>query len=152
MQQVIYIDAVQPQDTRVTGVDLLEIEWFEIEKHLFKRSTLGEKVIHLERESNRDWQQGDALYSNGKLIAQLEIKPALAIQFTSTNGEEIADFSFYIGNRHLPVFIAKEGEHLLVPYDGNLYEQLLAKFPTQITLEKKQLLACMLLKKKYSKP
>lgn len=151
MQQIVYIDEVQSREILEPHVDLFEIEWFETQKHLFKRSTCTGIELHLERPINRDWQQGDALYSNGKLMAQLQIKPALVIEFTSDKGDEIADFSFYIGNRHLPVFIAMESEHLFVPYDGNLYEQLLAKFPTQITLEKKQLLASMLLKKNQSK-
>lgn len=147
MQQTIYIDDVQLQDVVTEGVDTFEIEWFETQKRLFHRKTTSGVELHLLKEDNRDWQQGDKLYSQGNLIAQLVIKPTLTIQFTTDKGEDIADFSFYIGNRHLPVFI--EGNNtFLVPYDGNLYEQLLGKFGEAIALEKKQLFTQNLLKKK----
>ncbi len=149
MQQTIYIDDIQPRERIVEGIDVFEIEWFETQKHLFHRLTTNGVELHLLKE-DRDWQHGDALYCQGELIAQLAIKPTLTIQFKSDKGHEVADFSFYIGNRHLPVFI--EGDNtFLVPYDGNLYEQLVSKFANNIVLEKRQLFTQHLLKKKYSK-
>lgn len=147
MQQTIYIDDVQPCEEITQGIDVFEIEWFETQKHLFHRLTTNGVELHLLKEDNREWSQGDKLYSEGVLIAQLAIKPTQTIQFISDKAEEVADFSFYIGNRHLPVFIEKDNT-FLVPYDGNLYEQLVAKFTTRIVLVKKQLLAKNLLKKK----
>lgn len=147
MQQIISIDDVRPYQGISPGVAVFEIEWFETQKHLFQRATTDGVELYLLKRQERDWQQGDALYCRGKLIAQLMIRPTLAIQFRADKAEEVADFSFYIGNRHLPVFV--EGEsHLLVPYDGNLYEQLVSKFKDKIVLEKKQLFTSKLLKKK----
>lgn len=149
MQQTIYIDDIQPCERIVEGIDVFEIEWFETQKHLFHRLTTNGVELHLLKE-DRDWQHADELYCQGELIAQLVIKPTLTIQFKSDNGQEVADFSFYIGNRHLPVFI--EGDNtFLVPYDGNLYEQLVNKFADNIVLEKRQLFTSKLLKKKYRK-
>lgn len=151
MQQTIYIDDVQLQDVVSEGVDTFEIEWFETQKHLFHRkNTLGVE-LHLLKEQNRDWQHADLLYSQGEVIAQLIIKPTLAIKFIADKAEEVADFTYYIGNRHLPVFVDKCSNALSVPYDGSLYEQLVAKFGTKIVLEKQQLFTQHLLKKKYGK-
>lgn len=147
MQQTISIDDVRPCQGIRPGVAVFEIEWFETQKHLFQRATTHGVELYLLKSQARDWQHGDALYCRGKLIAQLIIKPTLAIQFKADKAAEVADFSFYIGNRHLPVFVDGES-YLLVPYDGNLYEQLVSKFPDKIVLEKKQLFASKLLKKK----
>ncbi|MGQ8868855.1 urease accessory protein UreE [Myroides sp. TSA_177.3] len=145
MQEPIYINEVQFQETLIDGVDWFEIEWFETQKHLFKRKTKQGIELHIERKQGHIWKQGDALYYNGGLLAQVVIKPTLTIQFSVTNGAPIADFTYYIGNRHLPIFIEKETNQLLVPYDGQLYEQVIAKFPTYITLVKQPLHATMLL-------
>jgi len=72
----------------------------------------------------------------------------MAIVFSAKNNSEILDFIYYIANRHLPVFIEEHSHYCFVPYDGNLYEQLVAKFNSKITLEKKELFSSKLLKKK----
>ena len=150
MQESIYIDEVQFQDSLIDGVDWFEIEWFETQKHLFKRKTKQGIELHIERKEAHIWQQGDALYCNGLVVAQVIIKPTWAIQFSVTNGAPIADFTYYIGNRHLPIFIEKKTNQLLVPYDGQLYEQVTAKFPTYITLVKQPLHATQLLTQQHT--
>ncbi|MDM1044658.1 urease accessory protein UreE [Myroides sp. 1354] len=150
MEPLINIDEIQVQQDVIAGVDLFEIEWFETQKHLFKRLTKGGVKLQVEKQQHPVWQQGDALYSKGKLIAQVIIKPTLAIQFTSKQSDLIVDFTYYIGNRHLPIFIDVEDHAFLVPYDGPLYEQLTAKFTLDLTLVKKQLLFRMLLHEKHA--
>ncbi len=151
MQSILIIDKVQPQQEIQNNVDLFEIEWFETKKHLFKRTTKAGAELHLQKEMNTEWQQADTLYCNGQLVAQISIKPTLVVRFVSTSAKEIADFCFYIGNRHLPLFVNKAAQVFYVPYDGNLYEQLIAKFKTNISLEKQQLFLTQLMKQQQNK-
>lgn len=150
MESLIYIDEIQVQQHVIAGVDLFEIEWFETQKHLFKRLTKSGVELQIEKQQHPVWQQGDALYSKGQLMAQVIIKPTVAIQFTARQSDLIVDFTYYIGNRHLPIFIDVEDHAFLVPYDGQLYEQLATKFTCDLTLVKKQLLFSMLLHQKHA--
>lgn len=147
MQQTIYIDEVRSCTLVDEANDRFEIEWFETNKHLFQRATVKGAELHLQKENHKEWCNGDQLYSNGEFVAQLVIKPTLVIQFTSHSSVDVADFSFFIGNRHLPIYLAGTNV-FVVPYDGKLYEQLLPKFTTQVELVKKQLFSSDLLKKK----
>lgn len=147
MPSLLIIDKVQSQQNFIKNVDLFEIEWFETRKYIFKRSTKSGVELLLQKETNNEWEQADALYANGKLIAQICIKKTLVIQFISSEEKEVADFCFYIGNRHLPLFVDKNSNIFYVPYDGNLFEQLIARFESRISLVKQQLLSKLLIQK-----
>ena len=147
MQHTIYIDEVRPCTLIDDSSDKFEIEWFETKKHLFQRATVSGTELYLLKENDKEWCNGDQLFSKGEFVARLVIKPTLVIQFTSHNSIDVADFSFFIGNRHLPIYLAGNNV-FVVPYDGKLYEQLLPKFTTQVELVKKQLFSSDLLKKK----
>ncbi len=54
---------------------------------------------------------------------------------------QLADFGYFIGNRHLPIFNVTDAQSLRLPYDGRLYEQVLAKYGTSIQLEEALLLS-----------
>jgi len=147
MQQKITIDQVIYQKDPIQGIDVFEIEWFEIHKQVFHRNTQSGIEIQLIKNQEQEWQQGDVLYHQGTAIAQIKIKPALTILFNSDHVAQVADFCFYIGNRHLPVFVDPISNAFYVPYDGNLYEQLQTKFKNQISLSKRPLFSSNLLKK-----
>ncbi|UYW02605.1 urease accessory protein UreE [Flavobacterium agricola] len=148
MQQAVIIDSVLPQKNMLPEADVFEIEWFETQKHKFSRQTKTGVLLQLINTNKKEWNHADALYNNGKLVAQIFIKPALTISFVSNQANEVADFCYYIGNRHLPVFTEPEAHLFYVPYDGNLYEQVVAKFADKITLSERQLFTQNLLKAK----
>ncbi|GEM64571.1 hypothetical protein SF1_25530 [Sphingobacterium faecium NBRC 15299] len=132
----VYIDAVLPQGELVQDtVAILQLEWFEVNKKRLTRATTTGQTIVMELEKGREWCFGDGLFHEGKLIATIAIKPTLTICFTPVNAVQAADFCYYLGNRHLPVFMDTDRGMYCVPYDGRLYEQLLAKFQSQVQLE-----------------
>ncbi|MHC5201281.1 urease accessory protein UreE [Myroides sp. LJL119] len=149
MSNIIEIQQVEktkdPLASNIAG-DIFLIEWFESEKVFFQRHTLQGKEIQLQKSENGHWQSGDLLYANGHLIATIQIKACLCILFEGYNCDELVDFSYYIGNRHLPLYVANNGKGLLVAYDGNLLEQLKNKFEQKVTLVQQVLHPALLLK------
>lgn len=138
---IIKIDVVKTTEQVVcNSLDVLELEWFETNKQLIKRASLRGVMLQLEKHKQQKWSEGDGLWSEGTCIATIRIKPCLTIKICTDDLQLLSDFCYYIGNRHLPVFIDSENECLLVPYDGNLFEQLKAKFQNYITLQETQLL------------
>ncbi|MNN77284.1 hypothetical protein D3C81_1937370 [compost metagenome] len=85
------------------------------------------------------------------MIATIAIKPTLTICFNPVNKVQAADFSYYLGNRHLPLFMETDRAMYRVPYDGRLYEQLLVKFQSQVQLEDGILLSENLVKRLMKK-
>lgn len=132
----VYIDAVLPQgEFAQDTVALLQLEWFEVNKKKLTRATTTGQTLVMELEKGKEWCFGDGLFHADKLIATIGIKPTLTICFNPVNAVQVADFSYYLGNRHLPLFMETDSDMYRVPYDGRLYEQLLAKFQSQIQLE-----------------
>lgn len=125
-----------PQDPS----DILELEWFECKRRKLIRKTQAGFTLELRLPERQQWHHGDALYSAGDLVAFISLKPCLTIVFTATNKTEAADFCYYIGNRHLPIF-TENNHQFKVSYDGPLYEQLLKKYTTQIQLVEARLVA-----------
>lgn len=152
MSNVIDIDQVKqtqdPLESNLKG-DKLPIEWYESQKILFQRHTLLGRAIKVEKPFQGHWQSGDLLYANGHFIAEIQIKPCLCICLKDYHLAELIDFSYYIGNRHLPLFVNEQSTELLVAYDGNLLEQLKNKFQHKITLVNQVLHPCLLLKKQF---
>lgn len=136
--QPIVIDEVK---TAVNNChpDVLELEWFENRKQKLTRTTKSGLVLEI-RLGNKEWHQGDELYSDGKCIASIHFKPCLTICFPAKNDAEAADFCYFIGNQHLPVFLTQE-HYFAVPYDGRLYEQLSRRYGERIQLTDAQLLS-----------
>lgn len=139
--QPIVIDDVKtgeyPNDSHP---DILELEWFENKKQKLTRITRSGIVLELRLGNLKEWQQGDHLYCNGKLTAVITIKPCLTICFPAKNDTDAADFCYFIGNQHLPVFLTSN-QQFAVPYDGRLYEQLSFRYGERIELKDTQLLS-----------
>lgn len=125
----------------VAESDVLELEWFEIRKQLLKRETRAAFTLTLRLKDQKEWHHGDGLFHNGQLMAVIQIKPCLTIQFNALNTNEAADFCYYIGNRHLPVYLGKDQFTFIAPYDGKLFEQLQYRYPERIRLENHLLLS-----------
>lgn len=139
--QPIVIDEVKTEiDLNGQHSDVLELEWFENKKQKLTRTTRSGLVLELRLGNLKEWQQGNGLYSNGQLIATIAIKPCLTISFPAENDTEAADFCYFIGNQHLPVFMTSN-QQFAVPYDGRLYEQLSFRYGTRIELADAQLLS-----------
>ncbi len=135
MKEPVVIDEVAPVDDAVFAVsDVLELEWFETRKQRFTRATYGGAVLVLQLENQDEWYHGGGLFSDGELIAVLRIKECLTVQFSPLNLTEAADFCYYIGNRHLPVYLGNDKATFIAPYDGKLFEQLDYRYPNRIRL------------------
>ncbi|WP_158655771.1 urease accessory protein UreE [Sphingobacterium sp. HMA12] len=136
------IDTIVSQPQSVAGqVDQVYIEWFEINKRRLTRNTLSGNTILMQLEHGREWHHGDALYHNGVLQAIVMVKPTLAIRFNPSGLIQLADFSYFVGNRHLPIFKVDQSESFRLPYDGRLYEQIAAKYGASVQLEEAMLLS-----------
>ncbi|REC60720.1 urease accessory protein UreE [Chryseobacterium pennae] len=120
--------------------DVLELEWFENKKQKLTRTTRSGLVLELRLGNIKEWHQGDSLYNNGQLIATIHFKTCLTISFPTENEAEAADFCYFIGNQHLPVFLTLN-QQFAVPYDGRLYEQLFFRYGARIQLTDAQLLS-----------
>lgn len=139
--QPVVIDEVKAGiDLNSENSDILELEWFENKKQKLTRSTRSGKVLELRLGNLKEWQHGDGLYSNGQFIAIISIKSCLTICFSVENDSEAADFCYFIGNQHLPVFLTSH-QLFAVPYDGRLYEQLSCRYGARIQLNDAQLLS-----------
>lgn len=143
MKQSAVIDEVRRMggEEAVAGSDVLDLEWFEIRKQLLKRETRAAFNLTLRLKDRQEWHHGDGLFCEGRLVAVIQIKPCLTIQFATLNTHEAADFCYYIGNRHLPVYLGKDGATFMAPYDGRLFEQLQYRYPERIRLENQRLLS-----------
>ena len=134
MMQPVVIDKVCSKEIlNEGGPDVLEIEWFENKKQKLTRATNNGVVIELRLGNRKEWQHGNGLYCEGKLIAVIAVKTCLTICFQAKNTKDAADFCYFIGNQHLPVFWIQE-QQFAVPYDGRLYEQLTTRYNHQINL------------------
>ena len=139
--QPTVIDEVKIKDKLNDCPEVLELEWFENKKQKLTRATPSGLALELRLNNRKEWQHGDRLYSNGQLIATISIKTCLTICFSAKNDTEAADFCYFIGNQHLPLFLMPQ-QHFAVPYDGRLYEQLSVKYNGRIELADTQLLSC----------
>ncbi|SDI28796.1 urease accessory protein UreE [Chryseobacterium jejuense] len=139
--QPVVIDEVKTEiDLYSENADILELEWFENKKQKLTRTTRSGMVLELRLGNLKEWQHGDGLYNNGQLVATIVIKTCLTICFPAENDSEAADFCYFIGNQHLPVFLISH-QQFAVPYDGRLYEQLSFRYGTRIQLNDAQLLS-----------
>jgi len=146
--QLVIIDDVQSKSGQVEYVlDQLAIEWFEIRKQKITRKTTAGLTLELRLQIKNEWQNGDRLFHENKLIASVYVKPCLCIQFSAISKSDAADFCYFVGNRHLPIYWGNHSENqLLLPYDGRMYDQLLVRYQDKIQLVEEQLTSEFLLK------
>lgn len=136
------IDRIVSQlQSHTEPTDVVYIEWFEIHKRRLTRNTSSGHMILMQLEQGKEWHHGDVLYSKGELQAVVLVKPTLTIRFNPTDLVQLADFSYFVGNRHLPIFQVDQGQSFRLPYDGRLYEQVVAKYGLSVQLEEALLLS-----------
>lgn len=141
-EQPLPIDKiVANHEFALSEVDQVQLEWYEVHKRRLTRNTVGGKAILMQLDQGAEWHHGDGLFHQEALQAVLVVKPSLTIRFNPTDLVQLADFGYFIGNRHLPIFNITDAESLRLPYDGRLYEQVLAKYGTSIQLEEALLLS-----------
>lgn len=145
----ILIDSIQ-SNTVHEVLDTLSLEWFETRKKRFIRTTDSGITLELIREDTRLWQHNDILCGNKKCIAKINIKPCLVIQCVSKELTDVADFCYFVSNRHLPIFFDSDTQICAVPYDGKLFEQLLPRFGAKILLTESRLLDSNEIKNKFN--
>lgn len=133
MIEPVRIDEVKPSNgLSITG-DTLELEWFEHKRYKLIRQTQAGQMLALRLTERQEWHHGDQLFVKGHLIATIVFKPCLAIEFKADSMASAADFCYFIGNRHLPIF-SVDPYTFHVSYDGRLYEQLSVKYADKIRL------------------
>lgn len=132
---MIVVDTVKAFDPSLDeSSDFLDIEWFEVNKSLINRQTVQGVLLQISKDSRQKWADGDTLWANEQYLASIRIKPCLAIKIRCGTARQVSDFCFYIGNRHLPLFVDPLDQSLVVPYDGHLYDQLKGKFQADLEL------------------
>ena len=132
-------------DKKPSNQDFLELEWYEVNKTLIKRSSkLGEKV-HVQLMEKITYQDAQVIYVDEKRSLQIEIKPCLSIVLESQDLTTIGRFCFDVGNRHLPIFQIKHNQ-IAVSYDARLFQALKEKYKDQVRLEELKLLPNQALK------
>lgn len=116
-------------------VDVLQLEWYETNKRILHKQTVGGQKISIKfLQQNPDWKQGDILFKDESMVITIEILPCEAIVITPGTIHEAAAISYEIGNKHLPLFY-NENE-LIVPYDPPLYRLLQANYTLKIEKRK----------------
>lgn len=153
MEKAIFIDSIKSFESQAIdhNIDVLEIEWSEAKENNIDRKTKQGKPLLLKNKEGEYWQDGDLLFSNGKCVAILQIEPCQAIQFVSDSLAKIAEFCYYIGNRHMPIFVLEEKQIFWIAYDEKIYKQLMDKFHHEVSLQKVKLLPKYLIRNVYEK-
>lgn len=153
MEKAIFIDTIKPSESQAVdqNIDILEIEWSEAKENNIERKTKQGTLLLLKNKEGENWQDGDLLFSDGKCVALLQIKTCQAIQFVSDSLAKIAEFCYYIGNRHMPIFVLEEKHIFWMAYDEKIYKQLIDKFHHEVSLQEVKLLPKYLIRNVYEK-
>jgi urease accessory protein len=107
-------------------VDLLQLEWFETNKKIMRRHTLGGREIGWKVVKGFPvLQEGDILWIDDHTVIAVSILPAEAIVLKPLSMLDMATICYEIGNKHLPLFIVNE--EVLVPYEDPLFRWMEAK-------------------------
>lgn len=114
-------------------IDFLPLQWYEVNRTVIKRKTLGGVEISLKRPAFTPIKDGETLIQEGNIAIKSRIEPCLCIVLNTTDIEMIGSFCFDVGNRHLPIF--KIDDKFIVSYDGHLFQALSIKYGTFVSVE-----------------
>jgi len=103
--------------------DLLELEWYETTRRIQRKKTSGgmDIAIRLLREGQR-LRQDDVVYSDGRKIVVVHVKPCEAIVLRTLSMTEMGTVCYEIGNKHLPLFI--QDNEVLMPFEAPMFRWL----------------------------
>lgn len=119
-------------------VDVLYIDWYEVNKTLLTRQTEGGSLVRLYRADAPPLESGEIIYSTSQFTIQIHIKPCTCIVLQTDDLTTIGHFCCDVGNRHLPLFWFEDG--LALAYDGQLYPALKGQYGDQVNLDTRTLL------------
>lgn len=106
-------------------IDYLLLEWYETNKRILHKRTLGGKELVLKfLKEGQQLTEGDILYEDEESLIVIQIKPCETIVLTPKNLYETAYMCYEIGNKHLPLFF--ENDQLLIPYETPIFRMLQA--------------------------
>jgi urease accessory protein len=114
-------------------VDVLYMDWYEVNKTLLTRQTEGGRVVRLYRADAPPLESGEIIYSTSQFAIQIFIKPCTCIVLQTDDLNTIGHFCFDVGNRHLPLFWFEDS--LALAYDGQLYPALKAQYGDLVMLD-----------------
>src|SRR5215210_1511762 len=107
------------------AVDRVPIEWYECNKRILHKKTIGgiEVVLKFLKEG-QSLQQDDVLYADEESVVVVEVVDCDVVVIKPSSMQEMAVVCYEIGNKHLPLFY--EDDVLLVPFDAPAYRMLRA--------------------------
>ncbi|MEN5433368.1 urease accessory protein UreE [Sphingobacterium faecium] len=134
---VIERNLITPSEIDLSVIDLLAIDWYEVNKTVLSRETRDGRSIRLHRTGGGAFADGEVVYASQELAIQIHIKPCACIVLKSTDLNAIGHFCFDVGNRHLPLFWFDD--ELALAYDGQLYPALKGKYGNDVVIEMRTL-------------
>jgi len=110
------------------SVDYLELEWYELNKRILRKHTLGNQEVGIQFEGGAaSLADGDVLAEFEDMVIVIKVKADECMAIIASNNYELARMCYEIGNRHAPLFIDEhDDKRLLLPKDK----------PLQLLLEK----------------
>ncbi|QBQ42661.1 urease accessory protein UreE [Sphingobacterium psychroaquaticum] len=112
--------------------DTLLIEWYEVNKTLFNRKTVGGTPVTVRRDVGQSIKNEELISTVDGMVVRIRIKPCTCMILTTENMATLGSFCFDVGNRHLPVFLI--GKSVAVAYDARLYQALKGKYGEEVSL------------------
>lgn len=134
---VIERNLIQTSKSNYLDLDLLVIDWYEVNKAVLSRETRDGRFVRLHRTAGAAFEDGEVVYSSPEFAIQIHIRPCACIVLKSTDLNTIGHFCFDVGNRHLPLFCFDD--ELALAYDGQLYPALKGKYGNDIAIEMRTL-------------
>lgn len=122
---LLKVSDLGPEDRPV--IDVLSLEWFETSKTILKKKTKGGLDVAIRKDSaSNPLNDGDIIYTDGRLAVMVEILPCECLVVTLAGFREMAAVCHEIGNRHIPVYIAGDAE-IVTEFEYPLYHVLVKK-------------------------
>lgn len=110
-------------------IDIVPIEWYELDKKLMKKdSRLGEEIGIRVVEKLED---GDVLYMDKDKVMLLEVQPCELTVVQVSTMEQMGRLCFELGNRHLSLAIRKNEVSVIYDEPTFAYLEKLGFAPTK---------------------
>ncbi len=106
-------------------IDYLVLEWFETNKRILHKKTIGGKDISMKfLQDNPQFTIGDIVFADDTSIVVIDIREVEVIVVKPLDMQEMAAICYEIGNKHLPLFYQEE--EILVAFEKPLFNFLQA--------------------------
>lgn len=109
-------------DVQGKDVDTIEVDWFDVNKKILRKTSKMGKKIGMRFEKSEDLKDGDIIYSDENEIVAVSIPESEAIVIKPETMEDMGKICYEIGNKHIPLFL-KDNE-VVVNYDEPLFKVL----------------------------